>query len=150
MKAVSPVIATVIIVAVAIAVSIAVALWISGLVGGFTGVEKLEVVNVYADKGQGNSWTITITVRNTGTKTVEIDGVYINNRYFSIDKFRNYITVNGSASIKPGESTEITITLGEGGITGNQIGVELRSGLPISVAVHTTSGGQYPGQVTLP
>ncbi|MEM1906736.1 MAG: hypothetical protein QW562_02660, partial [Thermosphaera sp.] len=47
MKAISPVIATVIIVAVAIAISIAVALWLTGIVGGFTTVENLQITYAY-------------------------------------------------------------------------------------------------------
>ncbi|ADI32074.1 archaellin/type IV pilin N-terminal domain-containing protein [Staphylothermus hellenicus] len=72
MKAISPVIATVIIVAVAIAISIAVALWITGLTGSFTGVEKLEVVNAYAesktDSSNNQYWIVHVIVKNTGTK----------------------------------------------------------------------------------
>ncbi|MET1159674.1 MAG: archaellin/type IV pilin N-terminal domain-containing protein, partial [Thermoprotei archaeon] len=73
MKAISPVIATVIIVAVAIAISIAVALWITGLTSAFTGVEKLEIVNAYATKLDTGGWTVTIIIRNSGTKPATVD-----------------------------------------------------------------------------
>ena len=48
-KAISPVIATVILVAVTIAVAIAVALWMSGMVGALTGIERIDIVERYAE-----------------------------------------------------------------------------------------------------
>jgi len=149
MKAISPVIATVIIVAVAIAISIAVALWITGMTSSFTGVEKLEVVNAYAEKS-GNEWIIHITVKNTGTKTATIDNIFINGK--PVDDYATTVSDTNTYSVTtnsfdnvldPGETANIDITISEGypGFS---------SGQTISIIIHTASGGQYPATVTLP
>lgn len=130
MKAISPVIATVIIVAVAIAISIAVALWMTGLVGAFTGVEKLEIVNAYASATAPGDYTITIMVKNTGTKTATIDMIFINNVPRNISGLP--VTLN------PGDSKTLTFNF-----TGT-------AGQTISITIHTASGGQYPTTITLP
>jgi len=134
MKAVSPVIATVIIVAVAIAVSIAVALWITGLVGGFTGVEKVEVVNAYPE-GSEPIYTIKITVKNTGTKAVTIDQIFVNDKLLPSD---NITSPTLPKSLNPGDQTDITIT------------VSGKAGQTLSIVIHTASGGRYPTSVSLP
>ncbi len=158
MKAISPVIATVIIVAVAIAISIAVALWITGMTSSFTGVEKLEVVNAYADKQPDNSWLIHITVKNTGTKPATIDGVFINGKAGDINSI-NYNVNNGAATgtgtftLNPGDSAEVTFYLLPDGYNGTQTSPTtdtFSSGQTVSIVIHTASGGQYPATVTLP
>ncbi len=144
MKAISPVIATVIIVAVAIAISIAVALWITGMTSSFTGVEKLEIVNAYATGNAANGWTVTISVKNTGTKPATIDNIFINNK-----PYQDYTNVTAnpdvattSVTVDAGGSLQITLTIG------NNSGFS--SGQTISIVIHTASGGQYPATVTLP
>jgi len=146
-KAISPVIATVIIVAVAIAISIAVALWMTGITTTFTGLEKLEIVNAYAEPSDSNKWTIHITIKNTGTKDATIDDVFINN----VPKGYNFlnlvtasttgtVTGTGPFTLKPGATAVFTMDLSDG----------YTPGQTISIVVHTASGGQYPATVTLP
>ncbi len=144
MKAISPVIATVIIVAVAIAISIAVALWITGMTSSFTGVEKLEIVNAYATGNAASGWTVTISVKNTGTKPATIDNIFINNK-----PYQDYTNVTASpdvatnsVTVDAGGDLQITLTIG------NNSGFS--SGQTISIVIHTASGGQYPATVTLP
>ncbi len=144
MKAISPVIATVIIVAVAIAISIAVALWITGMTSSFTGVEKLEVVNAYATGSAANNWTVTISIKNTGTKPATIDNIFINNKPYT-----DYTGVTASpdvahsaVTINAGASDTITLTL--------PASAGFSSGQTVSIVIHTASGGQYPATVTLP
>lgn len=129
MKAISPVIATVIIVAVAIAISIAVALWLTGLVGAFTGVEKLEIINSYAEP-TATGYNVVIVIRNTGTKTATIDMVLINNRPYDV--------------------AGLPITLGTGESTTISFTYQGSPGQTLSIVIHTASGGQYPTTVTLP
>ena len=148
MKAISPVIATVIIVAVAIAISIAVALWMTGITTTFTGLEKLEIVNAYAEPSD-NKWTIHITIKNTGTKTVTIDQIFINNQpatekvYTSTSAPQSSIGTGSSLSVTldPGENITLVIDLQSNSYTPGQT---------ISIVIHTASGGQYPATVTLP
>lgn len=66
-KGISPVISIVIIVSVSIAVAISIALWMSGIIGGFTKYEKLELKAAYAEYvetsvQQGWSYRIPITI----------------------------------------------------------------------------------------
>ena len=148
MKAISPVIATVIIVAVAIAISIAVALWMTGITTTFTGLEKLEIVNAYAEKG-GSGWLVYVTVKNTGTKTTTIDGIFINNQpateavYTSTSAPASSIGTGSSLSVSlsPGQNITLVIDLQSSGYIAGQT---------ISIVIHTASGGQYPATVTLP
>ncbi len=149
MKAISPVIATVIIVAVAIAISIAVALWITGLTSSFTGVEKLEIVNAYAEYNAAtDSWTVHIKIKNTGTKAATIDGIFINNKPGNLD---NANIDTGSWTLNPGTEAEITFSLnGPSGTATAIVDDTFTSGQTVSIVIHTASGGQYPASVTLP
>ncbi|WP_448579353.1 DUF4352 domain-containing protein [Thermosphaera sp.] len=138
MKAISPVIATVIIVAVAIAISIAVALWLTGIVGGFTTVENLQITYAYADK-VNNTWTITLRVENKGTATATIDEVFINGIPIN-SVIGAGINVSLPLSIEAGKTRDIKITLTSGFSSGQQAEIKL----------HTASGKEYPKMVTLP
>ena len=135
MKAISPVIATVIIVAVAISISIAVALWMTGLTSTFTGVEKLEIINAHAAyDSQNKQWSVTITVKNTGTKQATIEHIYVNDNEitdFSID----------NNPIDTGQTAKITFTLSGNGYD---------HGVTVSIIIVSGSGGRYPVTITLP
>jgi FlaG/FlaF family flagellin (archaellin) len=141
MKAISPVIATVIIVAVAIAISIAVALWLTGIVGGFTTVENLQITYAYANK-TNDEWEITLRVENKGTGTATIDEVFINGVPIRQINGANITpTIGNGISINPGQSQSITINLPSTGFS---------SGQQVEVKLHTASGKEYPKMVTLP
>lgn len=135
MKAISPVIATVIIVAVAIAISIAVALWISGVVGGMTRTERLDITYTNAQKINSTAWQITIEVYNKGSTDVTIDRVLINNRDFTA-------RVSGALTVNAGGHTTLTITV--------TTGDGFSAGQNLQILVHTATGGSYPTQVVLP
>ena len=160
MKAISPVIATVIIVAVAIAISIAVALWITGLTSSFTGVEKLEIVNAYAEAKTGVNatgtpnhtltyWVVHVIIKNTGTKTATIDQIFINNKPGDITK-ANYTkdditwkTIESTGlSVNPGETVKIMFNLTSefnsvGKVFDNETGKEI-----FPIVTDTFSSGQ--------
>jgi len=158
-KAVSPVIATVILVAVAIALSIAIALWITGMTGAFTGVEKLEVVNAYAETKTTNNkvyWQVTVKIKNTGTKAVTIDGIFINNKAGTISSV-SYTIIgtsppgSGSFTLNPGEEAILTFNLNSKDTNQDSPSSDkFSSGQTIGIVIHTASGGQYPTTVTLP
>ncbi len=139
MKAISPVIATVIIVAVAIAISIAVALWLTGIVGGFTTVENLQITYAYANKTNGGSWTVELKVENKGTATATIDAVFVNGIPLS-----SGVTINDSSipyTVPAGSFATVKITLSGSGYS---------SGQQVEIKLHTASGKEYPKMVTLP
>jgi uncharacterized protein YxeA len=145
MKAISPVIATVIIVAVAIAISIAVALWLTGIVGGFTTVENLQITYAYAEKTD-EGWSIQLKVENKGTGTATIDEVFINNMPHQQATAQVFVgninkTGNITISINPGDGVSITIKLPGG---------RFSSGQQVEIKLHTASGKEYPKMVTLP
>jgi len=157
-KAVDPVIATVIIVAVTVAVAIAVALWMTGLVGGFTGTENLQIVNAYAvaTSSPSSGWNVTLQVKNAGTTTATIDQIFINGiPYTSVSVTSpSALTVTvsvgntafSSISLSPGNSTTITIFIPQGSGTP----LSFSSGQQVEIKLHTASGKTYPVQVVLP
>ncbi len=156
MKAISPVIATVIIVAVAIAISIAVALWISGVVGGMTKTERLDITAAYVNgtttKGSKTYWSVVLTINNKGSADTSIDMVFVNNKPLGTDRYKQpdgthnatwYSNTGGSAPvpINAGDTLTLVLYLDKG---------TYKSGQNIQIVVHTSTGGQYPTQVTLP
>ncbi|MCC6050902.1 MAG: hypothetical protein LM580_09360 [Thermofilum sp.] len=156
-KGISPVIATVIIVAVTIAVAIAVAFWMTGIVGLFTGAEKLEIVSINAAPAAGGgAWIITVTVRNTGTTTTSIDSIYING-YLAFPAGANALgcvaNLNPNLPIQliPGAQQDITFDIRQGPCTlgGNPV-FNAASGGSIEVKLHTSGGKEYPKLLTLP
>jgi flagellin-like protein len=73
-KALSPVVASIILIAVTVAVSIAVAAWMGALTVGFMGSSSININNVAFETNS----TATLSLKNTGTKTVTITAVKIN------------------------------------------------------------------------
>ena len=158
-RGISPVIATVIIVAVAIAISIAVAFWMTGIVGLFTGFEQVQVTSAYAQySSSDNAFTITLTVKNTGTSAASIDNVFLNG--ISALSASGTITVHWSGpatsqdwssgtsfSLGPGREATITITFDDDTDWGNG---RLTHGVSVEVKLHTASGKEYPKLVVLP
>lgn len=142
-KGISPVIATVIIVAVAIAISIAVAFWMTGIVGIFTGtVEQLQVVSA-TQESDGN---IKLTVKNAGTTTVTIDGIFTKPSDYADDWVCgsgttfpvNAITDTG-CSLDPGKSKTLTVNTSS----------NAAAGVSMEIKIHTATGKEYPKLIVL-
>jgi len=165
-KGISPVIATVIIVAVTIAVAIAVAFWMTGIIGLFTGaVEKLEITsaNAVANRDQqGNlqSWTITLTVRNTGTTSTSITDIFVNNYPAFSTQQQNVLgcvappqgqQLQLPITIVPGQTVNIQFIINHGdcGYQNNNV-FTADSGVSIEVKLHTSGGKDYPKLLVLP
>ncbi|MEZ0345977.1 MAG: archaellin/type IV pilin N-terminal domain-containing protein [Infirmifilum sp.] len=149
---ISPVIATVIIVAVTIAVAIAVAFWMTGIVGLFTSVEKLEIVTAYAQQGDQinnnqnfRGWTVFLTPRNTGTTPTSIDTILINGIPSA-----QCTNVNANAtpiSVNPGDVKTLRININNNAECGT---TKFVGGSSIEVKLHTTGGKEYPKLLVLP
>ena len=75
-KALSPVVASIILIAVTVAVSVAVAAWMGGMTVGFMETEELKITNAVFDT---TGDTITLTLSNTGTTSVVLSQVSIDN-----------------------------------------------------------------------
>jgi flagellin-like protein len=81
-KALSPVVASIILIAVTVAVSIAVAVWMGALSTGFMQTEQLSITSVIFDNDGGTppvNDQIVVQVSNTGTTSVKIEQVWVNN-----------------------------------------------------------------------
>ncbi|MEM1780019.1 MAG: DUF4352 domain-containing protein [Desulfurococcaceae archaeon] len=155
MKAISPVIATVIIVAVTIAITIAVALWMTGIIGGFTGTENLQIINAYVKSSNftnGGNITIVLDVKNVGTVDATIDNIFFNGR--SCTDF----AINGtdaplvSIPIRVGESKTLEINLTLRNCQGNVCqfcGFNIGPGQMLEIKLHTASGKEYPKMITV-
>ncbi len=143
-KGISPVIATVILVAVAITVSVSVAYWMGGISSMYTRLEKLEISSVVVTKGTSN-YTITMSVKNTGSADATIDGVQINGKqisqYSSPVVTAVYNPVSGS--VVAGGTSTVTIT-----VAGQNI-APFTAGTTLEVKLHTAGGKDYPQMVTL-
>jgi flagellin-like protein len=74
-KALSPVVASIILIAVTVAVSIAVAAWMGALTFNFMATEQIKITNVTYP----NANNMTVTMLNTGTNTVTITEIHVNN-----------------------------------------------------------------------
>ena len=148
-KGISPVIATVIIVAVTIAVAIAVAFWMTGIVGLFTSVEKLEITYAYAEKTD-DGWKVTIAVNNTGTTPTSIDRIMINGVDIKSTTCSGATISSPSnlpVTLNPGTGQQIQITITQGEKCGT---TTFSPGVSIEVKLHSTGGKEYPKLLTLP
>jgi len=86
-KALSPVVASIILIAVTVAVSIAVAAWMGALTVGFMGSSSITVTDMrFTDAAVDglSGTTITLDLKNTGTKSVTISQAKVNNDPASI------------------------------------------------------------------
>lgn len=149
-KGISPVVATVIIVAIAIALAIAVALWASGLVGIFTRFEEVKVISAYAEAGStAGSFTVSLTLKNTGSADATIDNVIINGKPFT-SYTGTTVNIGGSnldpnagsyVPLKSGEQKDMTIDIPPNIFT---------SGQTLDIKIHTAAGHDYAKAVVLP
>jgi len=104
-KALSPVVASIILIAVTVAVSIAVAAWMGALTTSFTGTSSLTVTNMqFTDDGAAN--IIVLSIKNTGTNTVTISQVRVNNHAVATTDF----SAATSLSMDSGASETVTIS----------------------------------------
>jgi flagellin-like protein len=145
-KALSPVIATVILVAVTITVAIAVAYWMGGIAGLYTRLEKVEITSTQvAINSTINGWTVTMSLKNTGSADAKISDILINGNLVSglatVTTTPAQVNVNGLPVLAGGTAT-LKIFIG-GTTTG------CSSGSTIDLKIHTAAGKEYPQMVTL-
>ena len=138
MKGVSPLIATIIMIGITVAIALAVAWWIVGISTTFSNIEKLEIINAYAECN-GGGWTITIFVKNSGTATTRIEHIFVSNPSGETEiENPNYVPSN---TLLPGDLVEIAFTLSKN---------EYKPGTLINVIVISSGGMKYPLMVSLP
>jgi flagellin-like protein len=180
-RGVSPVIATVILVATAITIAVAVAYWMGGITSQYTRFEKVEIVSVYCESTQlaywgdtevngvddgsvaTDCWSITLSLRNTGTTEATLIGAFINGKaiadygefsdeqgdlYDLIQAFDEQgVQVDFSAgdtvTIEPGSSTELIVVIKQ------DSALTFTSGTTIELSLHSGAGNSYMKMVTL-
>jgi len=158
-KAVSPVIATVILVAVAITISVAVAYWMGGISSQYTKFEKVEVVNAIvssAGSGTAMTWTITMSLKNTGTSAATITDLFINDQPLAMDLalpldatagngqwYAGTPLAIGSTTIASGASAQFFVIVRNDVVGGTGPFKMLSSGTTVNFKLHSAGGMDY-------
>ena len=129
-KALSPVVSAIILIAVTVAVAIAVTTWMGSLSFSFMKTEEVNIVN--------QAWAsdmsyIDLTARNSGTTSISISTVEVNNE--AVD---NFTFRSGSATIKGGESAVI------------RVAHSFVSGAKYEFWIATASGNKFPCVTSAP
>ena len=125
-KALSPVVASIILIAVTVAVSIAVAAWMGALTIGFMGSSSVTITNVeFLPTGGTTSQYINVTLKNTGTNTVTIASVKVNNSPCTISPTSLTLSSGGTGEIRitctwnAGDPYKIDLYDGSGQVVGS-------------------------------
>lgn len=129
-KALSPVVAAIILLAVTVTVAIAVTTWLGSVSFSFMKTEEVKIAN--------QAWAsdisyIELTTRNSGTDTISISTIEVNNEAVDDFTFRS-----GSATIKGGESAVIRVPH------------TFVSGVRYEFWISTTSGNKFPCVISAP
>jgi flagellin-like protein len=132
-KALSPVVAAIILIAVTVAVSIAVAAWMGALTFSFMGSSSINISNVTFGGASGATTnnTIVLSVKNTGTKSVTV----------SLVKVNNILRPHWNATLSPctlSPSATAQITVYTDGSATNKIGWV--SGSPYDIYLYDSTG----------
>jgi FlaG/FlaF family flagellin (archaellin) len=149
-RAVSPVIATIILVAISIVMAIAVAYWALGIGNSFTKFEKIQYTSTTYALPTETGWTVYMDVKNTGTATATITSINLNGLPISAYPAEGQPVATFTATIAPGDSQTVSVTLSstEAGING--AAHSWVSGMTVGVDVNTAAGNSYPTTVLLP
>jgi len=108
---------------------------------------KFQITSAYPTL-TGNQYTISMTIKNIGTAADRLDPtkVFLNGNLtnaYTADNVK--VLFNGTSAallLWPGDVANGTITMNSG--------TDFVSGMTVNVIVQTTSGNQYPKQITLP
>jgi archaeal type IV pilus assembly protein PilA len=126
-KALSPVVASIILIAVTVAVSVAVAAWMGGMTVGFMETEELKITNVVFSSTDN---TVTMTVSNTGTTSVVISQVSIDNEVqttVALTQADGSDPATAMTLPKNAKGYELTVTLTDDIVSGNSYAMKIVS-----------------------
>jgi archaeal type IV pilus assembly protein PilA len=117
-KALNPVVASIILIAVTVAVSIAVAAWMGALTIGFMESSSITITDTrfYGTSNDSSNY-INITLKNTGTKTVTINQIKVNNAIKS--------TLVGNLTLVPGDYGRVIRISNVDWVNGNPYKIDL-------------------------
>jgi len=151
-KAISPVIATVILVAVAITVAVGVSYWMSGISSQYTQFENIEIRSWECTSVAFGNWAVVLTLKNSGTATATITGIYVNENeatpdsaapVAAVDTITTDLTTVTAWSLTPGDNNDLTVWIGLDYGT-------LSSGTTVNLRAHSAGGMDYIKLVKLP
>ncbi len=154
-RGVSPVIATVVLVAVAITISVGMAFYMGGISSQYTKFEKVEIqsaVSVWSSAD--DHWNITMKMKNTGTSTSTLNGVFINE--IEVNAYGSNVTapprqavtdMEASKTITSGETITISVVI-DGPGNGQGWG-SITAGTSINIKIHSAGGMDYMKMLTL-
>jgi len=151
-KAISPVIATVILVAVAITVAVGVSYWMSGISSQYTQFENIEIRSWECTSDAFGNWAVVLTLKNSGTATATITGIYVNENeatpdsaapVAAVDTITTDLTTVTAWSLTPGDNNDLTVWIGLDYGT-------LSSGTTVNLRAHSAGGMDYIKLVKLP
>ena len=119
-KALSPVVASIILIAVTVAVSIAVAAWMGALTIGFMGSSSITITatSFCGTSGQSNNY-INVTLKNTGTKTVTIGQIKVNN------VIKTFAATGSNFTLPAGDINHVVKIQNVGWVNGNPYKIDL-------------------------
>lgn len=161
MLGISTIIATIIIVSVSIVMAIAAAFWAMGIAGSFRQFEEIKITSIYAEAPgyynatvmqpdgnyyNGSAFTIFIVLKNTGTGTASINGIFLNSRPYD-SAYQNVTETNiVNQTLAAGK------TLTPRGIITlpNDNTGTWTSGSSVEVEIQTAAGNRYSSTVNLP
>jgi len=146
---ISPVVATVILVAVTIVVGWAVAYWMGGIAVLYTRFERLEILSAYAIwNAEGNNWTVTVNLRNTGSADTTITGLFINGKPWNDASFWGNVTITTPSDFS---SKGLFIPSGRDGklVFNVEKGGGFNSGVSIGIKLYSPSGQDHYKTITL-
>ena len=108
-------------------------------------IERLDITATYVSNAtyRANGYTyyeVTVQIENKGTTRITIDKIFVNNIPISPNKTNAYWIVNKQI-LDPGDKTTLYVYLNHNNYHSGQI---------LQIIIHTTTGGMYPTQVTLP
>jgi len=151
-KAISPVIATVILVAVAITVAVGVSYWMGGISSQYTQFENIEIRSWECTTDAFGNWAVVLTLKNSGTATATITGVYVNEAEatpesiaptIAVATITTDLTTATAWSLTPGDNNDITVWIGLNYAT-------LSSGTTVNLRAHSAGGMDYIKLIKLP
>jgi flagellin-like protein len=145
-KAISPVIATVILVAVAITIAVAVAYWMGGISSQYTKFEKVEIQSAQCEKDDTGFWTVTLSLKNSGSATATLNNIYVNDKVATYGNatvatklIANVDSTDHQMTIQSGQTNSVIIFVGAGWPSG----AALTSGTTIDIKIHSAGGMDY-------
>jgi hypothetical protein len=117
----------------------------SGISSQYTKFEKVEIQSSQCVKNETTSWTVTLSLKNSGSATSTLNGVYVNDQIATLGQsagtsttLRTDVPATG-LTIASGRSDDVVIYIGQGWPTT----AALTSGTTINIKIHSAGGMDY-------